>query len=62
MSERRTATRGNTEINRSETAGVEPLSSPREDETAKCTYVSVPEQEGILVCDGEVVVDVIYGY
>ena len=34
----------------------------RGDETAKRTYVTVPDQEGILVCDGEVVVDVIYGH
>ncbi len=34
----------------------------RNDETLKMTYVNIPEQEGILVCDGDMVVDVIYGY
>lgn len=34
----------------------------RGDETVKRTYVTAPDQEGILVCDGEIVVDVIYGY
>jgi len=41
---------------------IDPRSRRRKDNTLKMTYVMVPEQEEILVCDGDVVVDVIYGY